>query len=60
MIDSDGEERGIAGKGMWQMRKGDAIRLETPGGGGWGDVSKEPGVRDAEVPEYRRNSGTVL
>ncbi len=60
MIDSDGEERGIASKGMWQMRKGDAIRLETPGGGGWGDVSKEPGVRDAKVLEYRRNRGTVL
>ncbi len=59
MIDSGGEEKRIAGKGMWQMQKGDAIRLETPGGGGWGDVSREPGVQDAEALEHRRNRGTA-
>ena len=37
LIGSDGEERELAGKGTWQMQCGDAIRLETPGGGGWGE-----------------------
>jgi N-methylhydantoinase B len=37
LIGSDGEESKIAGKGTWQLEEGDAIRLETPGGGGWGE-----------------------
>ena len=35
-IDSAGEETPLPGKGTWQMKQGEGIRLETPGGGGWG------------------------
>lgn len=32
----DGVEEELPGKGTWSLRPGDRIRLETPGGGGWG------------------------
>ncbi len=32
----DGEERTIGGKATAQMRAGDRLIVETPGGGGWG------------------------
>jgi N-methylhydantoinase B len=32
----DGAEEALASKGTWPLRAGDRIRLETPGGGGWG------------------------
>jgi N-methylhydantoinase B len=31
-----GDERTLPGKGSWYVRRGSLIRLETPGGGGWG------------------------
>jgi len=35
-IGRDGRESPLPGKGTWQMEEGEGIRLETPGGGGWG------------------------
>jgi N-methylhydantoinase B len=39
-IGPGGEEEPMAGKGTWQLGAGEAIRLETPGGGGWGDAGR--------------------
>lgn len=39
--DGDGEgydEISMGNNGMVRLRKGDAVRIETPGGGGWGEV----------------------
>jgi N-methylhydantoinase B len=33
---ADGTEEQLPGKGTWQVTRGDRIRIETPGGGGWG------------------------
>jgi N-methylhydantoinase B len=33
---SDGTEAELPSKGTWQLHRGDRIRIETPGGGGWG------------------------
>ncbi|MEM1349390.1 MAG: hydantoinase B/oxoprolinase family protein, partial [Myxococcota bacterium] len=33
----DGVERELAGKVTFEVRAGDRVRVETPGGGGWGD-----------------------
>ncbi|PZS28528.1 MAG: 5-oxoprolinase [Pseudonocardiales bacterium] len=33
---ADGTEVDLPSKGTWQLRPGDRIRIETPGGGGWG------------------------
>jgi N-methylhydantoinase B len=34
---ADGEEEPLPAKGTWHLEAGDTIRLETPGGGGWGE-----------------------
>jgi N-methylhydantoinase B len=33
----DGREKEIASKGSWQLEAGDRVRIETPGGGGYGE-----------------------
>ena len=33
----DGEARDLPAKGTWPVNAGDRVRVETPGGGGWGD-----------------------
>jgi N-methylhydantoinase B len=35
-IISDGRTRKIGSKGSWELKAGDRVRIETPGGGGWG------------------------
>ena len=40
----DGNERDLPGKAALELQAGDVIRIETPGGGGWG----EP--RSGDVP----------
>ncbi len=35
-IISDGKARKIKSKGSWELNAGDRVRIETPGGGGWG------------------------
>ena len=37
----DGEQE-LPAKGTWSMAAGDRVRLETPGGGGWGPSSRPP------------------
>src|SRR3979409_1300713 len=32
----DGRARKIGSKGSWELKAGDRVRIETPGGGGWG------------------------
>ena len=32
----NGKKQPIASKGSWQLDAGDCVRIETPGGGGWG------------------------
>jgi N-methylhydantoinase B len=36
-IISEGETRPISAKGSWNLSAGDRVRIETPGGGGFGD-----------------------
>jgi N-methylhydantoinase B len=33
----DGSEEALAAKGTWTLAAGERVRLETPGGGGWGE-----------------------
>jgi N-methylhydantoinase B len=35
-IISDGRSQKIRSKGSWELKAGDRVRIETPGGGGWG------------------------
>jgi N-methylhydantoinase B len=35
-IISNGKARKIGSKGSWELKAGDRVRIETPGGGGWG------------------------
>jgi N-methylhydantoinase B len=35
-VGSDGTETLLAAKGTWALSAGERVRLETPGGGGWG------------------------
>jgi N-methylhydantoinase B len=35
-IISDGKARKLGSKGSWELKAGDRVRIETPGGGGWG------------------------
>lgn len=37
LVHADGTEEALAGRGTWPLRRGDRIRVLTPGGGGWGD-----------------------
>jgi N-methylhydantoinase B len=37
VIRSDGTEEELGSKGTWQLETGDRVRIETPGGGGWGE-----------------------
>ncbi|HWB73254.1 MAG TPA: hydantoinase B/oxoprolinase family protein, partial [Egibacteraceae bacterium] len=38
VIRADGSEQRLDAKGTWPLRRGDRVRVETPGGGGWGDA----------------------
>ena len=38
IIRTDGSEEELTSKGSWQMQAGDRVRIETPGGGGFGNV----------------------
>ncbi len=39
-LHADGGEEPMDGKGTWQFEREEGIRLETPGGGGWGSVEE--------------------
>lgn len=36
-VAADGSEQHLPAKGTWPLRRGERVRVETPGGGGWGD-----------------------
>ena len=36
IIRTDGSEEELTSKGSWQLEAGDRVRIETPGGGGFG------------------------
>ncbi len=36
LVSGDGSEEELGSKGTWQLGAGQRIRVETPGGGGWG------------------------
>jgi N-methylhydantoinase B/oxoprolinase/acetone carboxylase alpha subunit len=38
-------EINIGGKATVRMGKGDRLRIETPGGGGWGPPGEEGGIQ---------------
>jgi len=40
IISKDGKKETIASKGTWELEAGDRVRIETPGGGGFGRRSK--------------------
>ncbi|RKT82255.1 N-methylhydantoinase B [Saccharopolyspora antimicrobica] len=41
LLRADGTEHELPPKGTWPLRRGDRIRIETPGGGGWGKPAEE-------------------
>ena len=40
---ADGTKDQLPSKGTWQLSCGDRIRIETPGGGGWGRPAHDGG-----------------
>jgi N-methylhydantoinase B len=42
IIAADGSERELATKTCVEIKHGDRIRIETPGGGGWGSATERP------------------
>jgi N-methylhydantoinase B len=36
LVRADGREQPLAAKGTWTLARGERVRVETPGGGGWG------------------------
>jgi N-methylhydantoinase B len=40
IVRADGSEEPLPGKFNVRLRKGERIRIETPGGGGWGTTSR--------------------
>jgi N-methylhydantoinase B len=43
-IDADGAEEPLAAKGTWILEAGERVRIETPGGGGWGPPEGSAGA----------------
>lgn len=41
LIKTDGSSQALPGKFNVRLKKGERIRVETPGGGGWGEESRE-------------------
>jgi N-methylhydantoinase B len=40
IIRSDGSREELSSKGSWQLEAGDRVRIETPGGGGFGKMKR--------------------
>ena len=40
LVRADGSEEELASKGTWRLAAGDRVRVETPGGGGWGRADR--------------------
>lgn len=46
LVHSDGREEELPGKCVLQLEAGDRLRIETPGGGGWGEEKERGDVKD--------------
>ncbi len=57
LISRDGRQR-LASKCSAYVRAGDAVRIETPGGGGWGKGSRDESDEDRSDGEQKK--GTTL
>jgi len=51
IIRSDGRQEQLSSKGSWDLRAGDRVRIETPGGGGFGEL----GQKRKAIREVTRN-----
>ncbi len=54
-VRTDGQEEPVPSKGSIRLSEGEALRIRTPGGGGWGD----PARRSAELVERDRREGRI-
>ncbi|MDP8978163.1 MAG: hydantoinase B/oxoprolinase family protein [Actinomycetota bacterium] len=41
LVRAGGAEEELGSKGTWSLRAGDRVRVETPGGGGWGEEGSD-------------------
>jgi N-methylhydantoinase B len=53
----DGRTRRSGSKGTWELKAGDRVRIETPGGGGWGRKTGERGKGKREKGKGERGKG---
>jgi N-methylhydantoinase B len=44
VVHTDGSEEILPSKGTWPLRRGERVRVETPGGGGWGAPDARSGA----------------
>jgi N-methylhydantoinase B len=49
VVRADGSIEKLAGKSNVRLHKGERIRVETPGGGGWGTVKKSTSLKQQEA-----------
>jgi N-methylhydantoinase B len=40
IVRADGTTEELGSKGTWGLQRGDRVRVETPGGGGWGEAGQ--------------------
>jgi len=50
-------EINVGGKATIRMGKGDRLRIETPGGGGWGLPGEQEGVQSDGLEYVKRWAG---
>ncbi|MGH4018709.1 MAG: hydantoinase B/oxoprolinase family protein, partial [Pseudonocardiaceae bacterium] len=43
LVRADGTREDLPSKGTWLLGRGDRVRIETPGGGGWGEPDPQAG-----------------
>ena len=55
MIKTDGTREQLPTKCFRYLEKGDRLRIETPGGGGWGD----PTLRDPDCVQRDVSEGLI-
>jgi N-methylhydantoinase B len=54
VVRADGREERAPSRGSFPLADGESLRVETPGGGGWGDPRRRPSeLRDQDAREER-------
>jgi N-methylhydantoinase B len=56
----DGSSRELPSKGSWELKAGDRVRIETPGGGGHGQTAAGGGSRPQEAGSRPQEAGDRL